>query len=315
MPELPEVETMCRGIRPIIGRRVTAVTQPPCDCRPCIVEPEIQEIHRSVVGQRVIRIERRGKRVMIQFENEYRIVIEPRMSGLVLLADPPSVDHLRLQIDFSDSSDSLTDTSGVAETRDSFDAMADDARVGPLLVWDRRGLGTIRLLSPDQYETQVNVRLGEDALTISAEDLRVGLHRTGRPIKVALLDQTAVAGIGNLYASEILFVAGIDPRVRCHKVSGPQWRRLHAAIGVVLHAAIAHEGSTLSDGTYRNALNKSGGYQNMHRVYDHAGEICSRCGDGVIQRIVQAQRSTFFCPRCQRKTGKHVAVGEISSRD
>lgn len=315
MPELPEVETMCRGIRPIIGRRVTAVTQPPCDCRPCVIEPKTQEIHRSVVGQRVVEIERRGKRVMIQFENEYRIVIEPRMSGLVLLSDPPNPDYLRLQIDFAESSDSLAGVGSVAETPASSDAKFEDAKIGPLLVWDRRGLGTIRLLSPAQYEAQVNVRLGEDALTISAADLRLSLHRSGRAIKVALLDQTAVAGIGNLYAAEVLYVAGIDPRVRCDRLSGPQWSRLHAAISVVLHAAIAHEGSTLSDGTYRNALNKSGGYQNMHRVYDHAGEICPRCDEGVIQRIVQAQRSTFFCPRCQRRTGKHVAVGEITSRD
>lgn len=315
MPELPEVETMCRGIRPIIGRRVSAVSQPPCDCRPCVIEPEIQEIHRSIVGQLVTSIQRRGKRVMIQFENEYRVVIEPRMSGLVLLSDPPNPDYLRLQIDFAEPSNSLATADSVAETRASSEAVFEDVKIGPLLVWDRRGLGTIRLLSPAQYESQVNDRLGEDALTISAPDLRLSLRRSSRAIKVALLDQTAVAGIGNLYAAEILFVAGIDPRVRCDKLTGPQWIRLHAAIGVVLHAAIAHEGSTLSDGTYRNALNKSGGYQNMHRVYDHAGKICPRCDQGVIQRIVQAQRSTFFCPRCQRKTGKHVTVGEIPSRD
>jgi formamidopyrimidine-DNA glycosylase len=287
MPELPEVETMCRGIRPIIGQRVRTITQPPCGCRPCTIQPSIDEMQRQLAGQSIVAIERRGKRVMILFENAFRLVIEPRMSGLVLLAEPPGVDHLRLRIDFVGKHATVP---------------------GPLFVWDRRGLGTIRLMSPSEYETQVNERLGEDALTISMETLRTRLRDSTRPIKVALLDQTAVAGIGNLYASEILFVAGIDPRLTCAKMTQMQWKRLHLAIGIVLNEAVAHEGSTLSDGTYRNALNDPGSYQNMHRVYDRAGETCRRCNAGVIVRIVQAQRSTFYCPVCQRRSGKHASI-------
>ena len=121
-----------------------------------------------------------------------------------------------------------------------------------------------------------------------------------RAVKVALLDQTVVAGIGNLYAAELLHVAGIDPRTRCDRLSRPQWGRIASAIGSVLNEAIKYEGSTLSDGTYRNALNKAGGYQNHHQVYDREGLDCPRCG-AAIQRIVQAQRSTFFCRQCQKK--------------
>ncbi len=319
MPELPEVETMCRGIRGIIGMRVIEVMQPPCACRPCVLEPGVHEMRRRLLGQRVTDIERRGKRVMIVFESEQRLVIEPRMSGLVLLTEPPSVDYLRLRIDFDpchfSGGNGRGAERGEPSGRSTESVTRRTDRPGPLLIWDRRGLGTIRLLSSDEYETRVNSRLGEDALTISTDDLRQRLGRSGRAIKVALLDQTAVAGIGNLYAAEILFVAGIDPRLRCDKLTRPQWTRLHAAIGTVLTVAIAYEGSTLSDGTYRNALNNSGGYQNMHRVYDRAGDICSRCGEGVIRRIVQVQRATFFCPRCQRRSGKHVAVGEISAPD
>ncbi|MFG0289640.1 MAG: bifunctional DNA-formamidopyrimidine glycosylase/DNA-(apurinic or apyrimidinic site) lyase [Rhodopirellula sp. JB044] len=291
MPELPEVETMCRGIRPIIGKRVALIEQPPCACRPCTIEPSAKSMHRRISGRTVAAIQRRGKRVMILFDNNARIVIEPRMSGLVLLSDPPGVDHLRLRIEFEKGD---TDTS------------AD----GPLqlLVWDRRGLGTIRLLEHDEYETRINARLGEDALDISEETLSQRLRSSSRPIKVALLDQNAVAGIGNLYAAEILFVAGIDPRLPCKKLTGPQWSRLHAAIRVVLDEAIANEGSTLSDGTYRNALNQSGSYQNLHRVYDREDETCRRCETGTVRRIVQAQRSTFFCPVCQRRSGVHASL-------
>ncbi|MBB3209636.1 formamidopyrimidine-DNA glycosylase [Rhodopirellula rubra] len=287
MPELPEVETMCRGISPIVGRRVQLIEQPPIACRPCLIEPSAKTMHRRLSGKTVSAIERRGKRVMIRFENDHRIVIEPRMSGLVLLSDPPGVDHLRLRIDF------------------------DSVKTQPalqLLVWDRRGLGTIRLMSPTEYETNVDARLGEDALLIRQSTLTERLSASARPIKVALLDQSVVAGIGNLYAAEILFVAGIDPRLACRKLTRPQWSRLHSAIGVVLREAIANEGSTLSDGTYRNALNQSGNYQNMHRVYDRADEACSRCEKGTIRRIVQAQRSTFFCNHCQKRSGVHASV-------
>jgi formamidopyrimidine-DNA glycosylase len=111
-----------------------------------------------------------------------------------------------------------------------------------------------------------------------------------------------VAGIGNLYASEILHLARVHPAQRCDKLTRPQWQRVAEATHEVLEAAIQHEGSTLGDGTYRNALNQAGDYQNHHRVYDRARQECPRCGAGSqVMRIVQAQRATFFCPGCQRK--------------
>ena len=108
-----------------------------------------------------------------------------------------------------------------------------------------------------------------------------------------------VAGIGNLYASEILHLAKIHPAVPAGQLARPEVERLSTAAAEVLSLAIAYEGSTLGDGTYRNTLNQSGGYQNSHRVYDRAGEKCQTCGQGEIVRIVQSQRSTFFCPVCQ----------------
>ena len=115
-----------------------------------------------------------------------------------------------------------------------------------------------------------------------------------------MLDQKKVAGIGNLYASEILHLSRIDPETRSRDLSPRQVRRMAVAVKEVLLDAIEHEGSTLSDGTYRNALNKAGGYQNAHRVYDREGDLCPTCHRSEIVRIVQAQRSTFFCRRCQK---------------
>src|SRR5262249_34877478 len=121
-----------------------------------------------------------------------------------------------------------------------------------------------------------------------------------RPVKVALLDQKAVAGIGNLYASEILHLAAIHPARPCHRLRGGEWQRVHACMRQVLETAIRYEGSTLADGPYRNALNKEGGCQNHPRVYDRADKPCRKCGHEIV-RVVQAQRSTFFCPSCQPK--------------
>lgn len=292
MPELPEVETMRRGVMPIIGHRIAKAERPPIQCKPIQFEPSIGTFNRRVHGQEIVKIDRLGKRVILCLENKQAIVIEPRMTGLVLLSDPPGPEHLRLRLLLSGD------------------------RCNELLFWDRRGLGTVRLLTAKQLQRDVRDRLGPDAMQITIQQLRGNLHSSRRSIKVALLDQAAVAGIGNLYAAEILFVAGVDPRTRCDKLSGPQWRRIQAGIGLVLGEAIEHEGSTLSDGTYRNALNIEGSYQNYHRVYDRADRECQRCGIGVIRRIVQAQRSTFFCPVCQRKTGCHDSVvNELSQID
>ncbi len=284
MPELPEVETMRRGLLPIIGSRIESAERPPCRRRPILLQPRIDAFDRRVRGKQIVDVGRSGKRVMLYLDDGQVIVIEPRMTGLVLLADPPTDQHLRLRLRL----------------------LGGPSR--QLWFWDRRGLGTVRLLTADQIAATVDARLGSDALSITADQLRRQLGTSRRAVKVALLDQSAVAGIGNLYASEILFVAGVDPRTRCDRLSKPQWVRIQSATAAVLNEAIRHEGSTLSDGTYRNALNNAGGYQNHHRVYNHAGEECPRCRQGEIRRIVQAQRSTFFCPVCQRKSGIHASV-------
>lgn len=286
MPELPEVETMRRGVLGAVGSRITSAERPPCERRPIQLTPRIDAFDRRVRDRMIRAVGRRGKRVLIELDDSQVIVIEPRMTGLVLITDPPSIDHLRFRLVLSGGQNQ------------------------EILFWDRRGLGTVRLWTNKEFQTQVDAKLGVDALEITPDELRGKLSASRRAVKVALLDQKAVAGIGNLYAAEILFLAGVDPRTRCDKLTGPQWIRICDCTRYVLNDAIAHEGSTLSDGTYRNALNDPGGYQNCHRVYDRAALPCPRCDDGVIRRLVQAQRSTFFCPKCQQKSGLHRSVVE-----
>jgi len=278
VPELPEVETMVRGIRPFAeGRRIVAVNRCKTHCRPISVVPAMNRLVKGLVGQSIATVRRLGKRVVLDLENASSLVIEPRMTGLMLLANPPDVAHLRVEWQLD----------GQRE-------------YNSIWFWDRRGLGTIRLYAPGQLTRQLGPdKLGPDALSFTADHWRQRLHATRRAVKVALLDQKLIAGIGNLYASEILHLAGIDPRRSSQKLSSPQIERLDQAARRILESAIEYEGSTLGDGTYRNALSQSGRYQNKHRVYMREGESCTTCRQGVIVRLVQAQRSTFYCPKCQ----------------
>ncbi len=279
MPELPEVETMVRGIRDVtVGRRIRALRECPCICRPLNLSPPFEEMARRAKGREVIAVRRVAKRVVLDLSSNESFVIEPRMTGLMLIADPPDREHLRLEW-----------------------RMTGNGSLASVWFWDRRGLGVVRLCDAEELARRLGGdSLGLDALLLTAADWRAACLRTARPIKVALLDQKLVAGIGNLYASEILHQAGVSPLRPACSLSRTQIGRLHTATQSVLLTAIQHEGSTLGDGTYRNVLNQSGGYQNSHCVYDRQDELCLTCGRSKIVRIVQTQRSTFFCRRCQR---------------
>lgn len=266
---------MRRGILDAVGCTVESVHKLPTSVKPILIRPAMPAFRKTVCGQSITAVERVGKRVVLCLSSEHRLVLEPRMTGLVLVSDPPDLEHLRFQVDLS------------------------GGKLPRFWYWDRRGLGSVQLYSPARFQQRIVARLGPDALQISADELRTRLKDSRRAIKVALLDQQAVCGVGNLYASEILHVARLRPTRRCHSLKQNEWRRLHGALREVLEQAIRLEGSTLADGTYRNVLNHAGSYQNHHRVYDRAGEPCRSCDQGSIARIVQAQRSTFFCPICQ----------------
>lgn len=278
MPELPEVETMVRGIRPHCEDR-TILEVRHCDCprKPITVSPDFTEFQQRIRQQKIQNVERLAKRIVIVLASTDRIVIEPRMTGLMLVADPPTETHRRMQW--------LLEPNG--------------SKIDAFEFWDRRGLGTIRLLTETEFQ-ELTERLGRDALQMTIDDWLAIKQRTSRPVKVALLEQKLVSGIGNLYASEILHKAAVSPKRSCAKVTKNQWQLIAQHTLEVLNEAILYEGSTLGDGTYRNALNKDGSYQNAHQVYAKEGEPCPRCKTKTIKRIVQAQRATFYCSGCQK---------------
>lgn len=271
---------MVRGIRPhITGRKIRHMRICQTACKPLTLTPPAQKLTALVAGRTIERVERLAKRVVLVLSDASHLAIEPRMTGLMLLSDPPSVQHLRIEWQLAGAGDYPS-----------------------LWFWDRRGLGTVTHFGPGQFEQKLKLgQLGPDALLATIDDWQTICHATSRPIKVLLLDQKRIAGIGNLYASEILHRTRIHPETPSDQLTADQIAGLRANTVEVLEEAIRYEGSTLSDGTYRNALNKSGGYQNAHRVYDREREPCSTCGQGSVVRIVQAQRSTFFCAVCQPK--------------
>lgn len=269
---------MRRGILAAIGSRIEDIVQPKSRYRPIAIGPSLREIKKKLIGHTIVDVRRLGKRVVVDVDNDYSLILQPKMAGLVAIDEVPSKEHIRLIVTLSG---------------------------GPLqsfIYWDRRGLGTVNMWTAAQLKEMLSSAvLGPDALQISFDDFHERFRHLKRDVKPALLDQKLVAGVGNLYASEILHAAKIHPEARCDSLTKPQWRRIYDQMIKILETAIAYEGSTLSDGTYRNSLNQTGSYQNAHLVYDRAGQNCLSCANGSVVRIVQAQRSTFYCPKCQRK--------------
>ncbi len=294
MPELPEVETMRRGIAALSGSRIAEARFPSRGCRALAISPRPDRLAGRLRGARLGAIERHGKRVSIGIASMHGdgpawLVVEPRMTGLLLVADPPTAKHLRMEL-----------------------LLEAPAPHPALRFWDQRGLGTIRLVDAAGLERACGPRvLGPDGLTVTSAALAERLAESRRAIKVALLDQRVVAGIGNIYAAEILHRAGIDPRTPCRRLSSADVEGIAAAARRILAAAVAHEGSSIGDELYRTADNRKGRFQRLHRVYGREGESCRGCG-GRVERIVQAQRSTFFCATCQPK---HPRRGLVRRRE
>jgi len=231
---------------------------------------------------------------VLELDDASRLVIEPRMTGLVLPDEPLDHAHIRLVIHLAGQ---LAGEAKAAKHR-----VQDGHRAGcSIYYWDQRGLGAVRLLSLSQFWQLCGpARMGPDALEISAAELQQRLGHSRRQVKVALMDQQAVAGIGNIYASEILHRAGVHPAVPCCRLDDVQWLAIQKAMRSVLHDAIRCGGSTLRDGTYRRSGRQEGGFQQHHQVYDREGQLCLRCRQARIARFVQGQRSTYFCPNCQK---------------
>ena len=285
MPELPEVETMVRGLRPaLVGQRVAAKIHDPF----LLHGVGAEEFERRVSGSEVSGVERRGKWVVIAAaEHRGIIVIQPRMTGGFWLVSPERPDHVRLTFHLEGSS-------------------------GTVWFCDNRRLGKIAWYpSAEDAERAFGQSHGPDALEITRDDLVTRLKKTARSIKPALMDQKVLAGIGNIYADEILFRARIHPERRASSLSRDDFDRLHPAIGAVLYEAIAAEGSSFDLG-YRTVLGLEGGFLAGNAMYGRGGEPCPGCGGPVTKTKIAGLigRPTHFCPQCQpRRQTKRRSPG------
>lgn len=275
MPELPEVETVRRALAPVVGVEVTGVRVTRRD----VVRDDrdrragsLRQAH-LLAGDSVKAIDRRGKQLALIGHAGRVVLIHLGMSGqvLVLTGDAPVGDHAHVVW-----------------------SLADGSRV---VFRDPRRFGGVWLL-PDRAALDARwAGLGPDALAVTPHDLASALAGSARAVKTALLDQRAVAGVGNIYADESLFEARIAPTRPCRSLSEADFARLAAAVRSVMARAVLARGSTLRD--YRLPDGSAGDAKAGHRVYARAGKPCPVC-DMPIQRMVLGQRSTCWCPACQR---------------
>ena len=278
MPELPEVETTCRGLANVFdGRRLTAVQVR----RPNLRIPFPKNLVQSLTGRRIEKVTRQAKYICIYLDDGTVALAHLGMSGRMTITDPSAVpgrhDHV------------------VFDTDDGVRVFFNDPR--------RFGLLTLTT-AETLLQHKLLARMGPDPLTeaFTPAVLSAALKGKGTTIKAALLDQRVVAGLGNIYVCEALFRAGISPRRKAGSVAGKRAERLVPLIKDVLTEAIAAGGSTLRD--YAQPSGELGYFKFSWNVYGREGEPC-RCDpegkEGIkVKRIVQAGRSTFLCSRCQK---------------
>jgi formamidopyrimidine-DNA glycosylase len=274
MPELPEVETIVRGLqKTVVGKRIKSIKV----IFPGIVKQDTKKFRKNVEKAKIIRVRRRGKYILIDLFNGTTILIHLGMTGNFLLvkSSSPRNKHDHLIIRFNKNPKELRYN-------------------------DQRKFGKIKSF-PISKEEKVSElkKLGPESLNISSSGfINLFQKRKGR-IKSALLNQQIIAGLGNIYADESLFEAKIHPAQKIDKLSLQELKRLHQVIQIVLRKAIKAGGSSIEN--YYNINGEIGSFQLQHKVYGREGLSCKRCGT-KIRRIKISQRSSYFCPRCQKRT-------------
>jgi formamidopyrimidine-DNA glycosylase len=276
MPELPEVETVRRGLEPrLAGRTVTAA-----DIRDGRLTAPVDplEVALELGGERFSRVGRRGKYLLLGFDSGRTLVVHLRMTGWFhhrpAAATDPEPAHLRAVFALDDGAS--------------------------LLYVDQRRFGTMRLIEPGGLEAHLRLRAGPEPLSEDWSPRRLRTDLAGRraPVKALLLHQGIVAGVGNIYADEALWHARIHPLRPGGSLSAAEVRRLHAAVVQALERGIDSRGASLRD--YRDVNGDRGSMQERFAAYARTGEPCPRCGTPIL-KIRVAQRGTHLCPRCTRQ--------------
>jgi formamidopyrimidine-DNA glycosylase len=273
VPELAEVETLRRDVHSLyVGSRITAVEA--TGRRSVRRHADPAEFAARIAGRRLTGTGRRGKYLLMDLEGGDVLVAHMGMSGQLLRAGPADerLPHTHVRMAFAGGPD--------------------------LRFVDPRTFGQMWVATPVGGVVPELAHLGFDPLADAAAAGFAGLLTRPTRLKPLLMDQSRVAGIGNMYADEILFAARLRPDRPAASLSATEGRRLHRSAVAVLSAAIADRGSSLADEQYRDLFGELGRYQKRHRVYAREGERCTRCR-GTVVRVRAGGRSSFFCPGCQ----------------
>jgi formamidopyrimidine-DNA glycosylase len=270
MPELPEVETIVRDLRTALtGQIVRRAEFLNTSIKESGENPPVSALN----DKRLITIERRGKNLIFRFENDLSMVVHLKMTGRLLFDKLPSREekHLHFQIEFDKSHLYFYDV----------------RKFGRIGIYDSSGLARHSRLS----------KLGPEPFDLKPTEFIKLFESRNKPIKIALMDQEIIAGIGNIYADESLFNAGIRPNTKSSKLAPARLKLLHRSVIKVLSKAIANRGSSVDD--YLDGFGNSGKFQKLLKVYGRTGEKCLKC-KSTIKRIVLGGRSTHYCPKCQK---------------
>ena len=278
MPELPEVETVRRTLAPVLGAKIASVWWSGKNLR--LGKPvALSALRRASKGARIEQVRRLGKFLILDLEERpMSILVHLGMSGRFRhfapnTAQPP---HTHVEWGFEDGR--------------------------TLRFSDPRRFGNVEVLTRGKERDHVSLgKLGPDPINdvVNAREFHAACSRTSRPIKVALLDQSLVAGVGNIYASEALWQAKIHPKTPAKKLSLVRCERLVTSIRMVLERALVHGGTSLKD--FVSADGHAGEHSHYLWVYDREDVACPNTAcPGLVKRFVQQQRATFFCPRCQK---------------
>ena len=274
MPELPETETIARGLdEELAGRTVTSVRVTREDV---LREVGKTAFARRLVGARILRSWRRAKLIVTDLSTGDRLVVQPRFTGALIVEtkdlDPDRISYSTMKLDL------------------------DDGRA--LHYCDVRRLGTVALMSPARFE-EYSGALGKEPLDpdFTQEQLSGVLRVSSQPVKKVLMDQRRIAGIGNIYANEALWRAQIDPSRAAKSIDRDAAARLHREIVAVLKESIAARGTSFRD--YRDSRGERGTFAEKLQVYGREGESCIRCGARLIGTHAIDGRATVFCARCQ----------------
>jgi formamidopyrimidine-DNA glycosylase len=292
MPELPEVEVTRRQIAPLLVGRTIAQAAVTANSYFFLTRPDA--LARALRGRRVVGLERRGKYLVADFGTGDRLLLHLGMTGQLFAAGAAS-PRLLVSTGKAALAPEAQRASFRPDAHTHLRLRFEDG--GPDVYFrDTRKFGKVQWLRAGEPSERLD-KLGVDALVATGADLYAAARKRGAAIKTVLLDQSVLAGVGNIYADEALFLAGVRPTRAARKLSRADCDRVVAAAQRVMQRSIETGGSSISD--YIRPDGSDGGYQDERHVYAREGQACSRCSSR-IKRIVLGQRSSAYCPRCQK---------------